>query len=300
MNNIVSMVNYYLTHKNADISVIEYIKKKLDNSSIEDLIIIQIELLFTDPSDKLVSSLVSYINNIINNVLKNISLSDLANLISTLHEKQNNIKIKIDDLDKTNEYLYDKIKTKDLNNDNKFDNEDSLIASNIINDIENNKFLINNLKSEDRSINIWLNNLDNSFNNKLFNTDIISLLECYIIELNLINKNVYINKYINLISKRIDDIMLNSNLISTITNVMPEIDKVYNDNSKKNNELFKLLDYYIDLVDSNIKKRINVLDYEEKLILKDKLNAICYDILNNETKDDDFKALVINSYIRYL
>ena len=94
--------------------------------------------------------------------------------------------------------------------------------------------------------------------------------------------------------------MLNSNLISTITNVMPEIDKVYNDNSKKNNELFKLLDYYIDLVDSNIKKRINVLDYEEKLILKDKLNAICYDILNNETKDDDFKALVINSYIRYL
>lgn len=300
MNNIVSMVNYYLIHKNADTSVIEYIKKKLDNSSIEDLIIIQIELLFTDPSDKLVSSLVSYINNIINNVLKNISLSDLANLISTLHEKQNNIKIKIDDLDKTNEYLYDKIKTKDLNNDNKFDNEDSLIASNIINDIENNKFLINNLKSEDRSINIWLNNLDNSFNNKLYNTDIISLLECYIIELNLINKNVYINKYINLISKRIDDIMLNSNLISTITNVMPEIDKVYNDNSKKNNELFKLLDYYIDLVDNNIKKRINVLDYEEKLILKDKLNAICYDILNNETKDDDFKALVINSYIRYL
>ena len=47
-------------------------------------------------------------------------------------------------------------------------------------------------------------------------------------------------------------------------------------------------------------QRINVLDYEEKLILKDKLNAICYDILNNETKDDDFKALVINSYIRYL
>lgn len=300
MNNIVSMVNYYLIHKNADTSVIEYIKKKLDNSSIEDLIIIQIELLFTDPSDKLVSSLVSYINNIINNVLKNISLSDLANLISTLHEKQNDIKIKIEDLNKTNEYLYDKIKTKDLNNDNKFDNEDSLIASNIINDIENNKFLINNLKSENSSINIWLNNLDNSFNNKLNNTDIISLLECYIIELNLINKNEYINKYINLISKRIDDIMLNSNLISTITNVMPEIDKVYNDNFKKNNELFKLLDYYIDLVDSNIKKRINVLDYEEKLILKDKLNAICYDILNNETKDDDFKALVINSYIRYL
>lgn len=300
MNNIVSMVNYYLIHKNADTSVIEHIKKKLDNSSIEDLIIIQIELLFTDPSDKLVSSLVSYINNIINNVLKNISLSDLANLISTLHEKQNDIKIKIEDLNKTNEYLYDKIKTKDLNNDNMFDNEDSLIASNIINDIENNKFLINNLKSENSSINIWLNNLDNSFNNKLYNTDIISLLECYIIELNLINKNVYINKYINLISKRIDDIMLNSNLISTITNVMPEIDKVYNDNSKKNNELFKLLDYYIDLVDSNIKKKINVLDYEEKLILKDKLNAICYDILNNETKDDDFKALVINSYIRYL
>lgn len=300
MNNIVSMVNYYLIHKNADTSVIEYIKKKLDNSSIEDLIIIQIELLFTDPSDKLVSSLVSYINNIINNVLKNISLSDLANLISTLHEKQNDIKIKTEDLNKTNEYLYDKIKTKDLNNDNIFDNEDSLIASNIINDIENNKFLINNLKSENSSINIWLNNLDNSFNKKLYNTDIISLLECYIIELNLINKNVYINKYINLISKRIDDIMLNSNLISTITNVMPEIDKVYNDNSKKNNELFKLLDYYIDLVDSNIKKKINVLDYEEKLILKDKLNAICYDILNNETKDDDFKALVINSYIRYL
>ena len=41
-----------------------------------------------------------------------------------------------------------------------------------------------------------------------------------------------------IISKRIDDIMLNSNLISTITNVMPEIDKVYNDNFKKNNEPF--------------------------------------------------------------
>ena len=64
MNNIVSMVNYYLVHKNADDSIIYYLKNKLDNTKIDDLIIIQIELLFTDPSDKLVSELVNYIKYI--------------------------------------------------------------------------------------------------------------------------------------------------------------------------------------------------------------------------------------------
>ena len=52
MNNIVNMVKYYLLHKNADDSIVLYLKQKIDKSNIEDLIIIQIELLYTDPTDK--------------------------------------------------------------------------------------------------------------------------------------------------------------------------------------------------------------------------------------------------------
>ena len=63
MNNIINMVNYYLVHKNADDSIIEYIKNKLNNSNLEELILIQIELLYTDPSDKLVNNLVNYSRN---------------------------------------------------------------------------------------------------------------------------------------------------------------------------------------------------------------------------------------------
>ena len=44
------MVNYYVEHKNADDSVVEYIKNKLESSDLTELIIIQIELLYTDPS----------------------------------------------------------------------------------------------------------------------------------------------------------------------------------------------------------------------------------------------------------
>ena len=35
------------------------------------------------------------------------------------------------------------------------------------------------------------------------------------------------------------------------------------------------------------------------LLLKEKINLICKDILENDDPDDDFKVLVINSYLRY-
>ena len=89
-------------------------------------------------------------------------------------------------------------------------------------------------------------------------------------------------------------------MLDTITNVIPELDRLYNDNSNNRNEIYKLLDYYIDLVDSKVKIRINTLDYEEKLILRDKINIICREILSNNNPDDDFKVLVINNYLRYL
>ena len=54
------------------------------------------------------------------------------------------------------------------------------------------------------------------------------------------------------------------------------------------------------MVDSKVKIRINTLDYEEKLILRDKINIICREILSNNNPDDDFKVLVINNYLRYL
>ena len=74
MNNIINMVNYYLIHKNADDSVIDYLKNKLNKSDLIELIIIQIKLLYTDPTDKLVSNLVNHINNIVNKELKEIDL----------------------------------------------------------------------------------------------------------------------------------------------------------------------------------------------------------------------------------
>ena len=154
MNNIVNMVNYYLIHKNADDSVVSYIKNKLNNTNIEDLIIIQIELLYTDPSDKLVSGLLNYINNRVNEILKNISLYELTNLISSLKDKVKSLENEINKLEIKNKEIFEMIKTKDLNNDNKFDNEDSVIASNLINDTQNNEFLINRKKSEINSLEI--------------------------------------------------------------------------------------------------------------------------------------------------
>ena len=84
MNNVVEMVKYYLLHKNADDNIVNYLKNKIDDSKIENLIIIQIELLYTDPTDKLVETLVNYINKKINDILINISLTELTSLICTL------------------------------------------------------------------------------------------------------------------------------------------------------------------------------------------------------------------------
>ena len=142
MNNVVSMVNYYLLHKNADDSVIEYIKNKLDKSSIEDLIIIQIELLYTDPSDKLVSNLVNYINLKINDVLKDIELSSLVLLISSLEDKQNDIKNEINKKQEEIDSNFKKIQTKDLNNDNIFDDKDVITRSAVLRNVSDKKIII--------------------------------------------------------------------------------------------------------------------------------------------------------------
>ena len=37
------------------------------------------------------------------------------------------------------------------------------------------------------------------------------------------------------------------------------------------------------------------LTYDEKLVLKDKINNICYEILHNDTDTDDFKAYMKNT-----
>jgi len=300
MNNIVRMVNYYIVHKNADDSVIRYIKGKIDDSKIEDLIVIQIELLYTDPSDKLVSELVSYIGNKINKILKEINLSELASLIGILHYKKNNLELEIEDLEDKNKVLFNKVKNKDFDNIRKDKETDNECAARLIDSAQDNVFIINRKKSEIRSIGIWLTNLDNSYTKKINKEDIRELLECYINELSLINRDDFINKYISLVANKIENLLLNNNLIETITNIMPEIDKIYKENSEEKNRLYKLLDYYIDLVDSFIKKEINKLDYEEKLILKDKIKLICKEISENDNPEDDFKILVINSYIRYL
>lgn len=300
MNNIVNMVKYYLLHKNADDSVIDYLKQKIDKSSVEDLIIIQIELLYTDPTDKLVETLVNYINNKINNILTDISLFDLTNLICILKYRIDKFKERIDLLNNKNKEIFEKIKEKDLNKDNKFDELDSEIASSLINESQDNTFIINRLNSEIKSVNIWLINLENSLNKKINNSSLEELLENYIKELSLINRDDYINNYIKFLSNKIEDIIINSNLLDSIVNIITELDRLYNNNSNKRNKLYKLLDYYIDVVDGNIKKNINMLDYEEKLILKEKLNTICYDILHNDTVSDDFKVQVINSYFIYL
>lgn len=300
MNNIVNMVKYYLLHKNADDSVIDYLKQKIDKSSVEDLIIIQIELLYTDPTDKLVETLVNYINNKINNILTDISLFDLTNLICILKYRIDKFKERIDLLNNKNKEIFEKIKEKDLNKDNKFDELDSEIASSLINESQDNTFIINRLNSEIKSVNIWLINLENSLNKKINNSSLEELLENYIKELSLINRDDFINNYIKSLSNKIEDIIINSNLLDSIINIITELDRLYNNNSNKRNKLYKLLDYYIDLVDGNIKKNINMLDYEEKLILKEKLNTICYDILHNDTVSDDFKVQVINSYFIYL
>ena len=54
---------------------------------------------------------------------------------------------------------------------------------------------------------------------------------------------------------------------------------------------FDLLDKY-DVVSN--------LEYEERLLLREKLETICYDILHNDIDSDDFKVQVINNYFKYL
>lgn len=300
MNNIVNMVNYYLIHKNADDSVVEYIKNKLNNSELVDLIIIQIELLYTDPTDKLVSNLVGFITNKINNSLKEIDLYGLASLISILNHKVVSLKEIIANLENKNKEIFATIKTKDLNSDGEFNDEDSKVAGDLINQTQDNSFVISKTKSEINSINIWLINLENSFNKKINNVELEELLSSYIKELTLLNRDDFINKYINKTSNKIEEFILNTNLLDTITNVLPELDRIYNNNSNNKNEVYKLLDYYIDLVEFNIKKKINELGYEERLLLKEKINIICREILDNNNPFDDFKVQVINNYMKYL
>lgn len=300
MNNIVNMVNYYILHKNADDSVISYIKDKITNSEVEDLIVIQIELLYTDPSDKLVSELVSFINEKINKTLNNITLFELASLIGLLEHKKIDKELNIKELEENNELIYEKLKKKDYSNDLNENETESECIARLVDTTQDNMFFINRKKSEIKSLGIWLNNLQNSFTKKVNNGEIKELLECYIEALSLINRDDYINAYINKISTKIDSLLLHNNILEAITKVMPELDKLYKDNSKEKNKMYKLLDYYIDLVDGHIKKKINTLVYEEKLILKEKINIITKEILENDNPDDDFKALVINSYLKYL
>ncbi|MBQ3021177.1 MAG: hypothetical protein IJD92_03030 [Bacilli bacterium] len=296
MNNVVDMVKYYIVHKNADNSVIEYLKNKIDKCEIKDLIVVQVELLFTDPCDNVVSELVNYINNKINIILKDIKLSSLVNLICDLHNKVDDLLDLNKELENNNDTMFSNIKLKNFNNDI----SDTDNASILINEIQNNKFIISRNNSVISSINIWLNNLSNSFNKRVDNVNIKELLVSYIDLLSLINKDEFINNYINKISNNIDKLLLNSNLLETITNIIPEIDKIYKDNYEEKNNIYKLLDYYIDLVEITVKKKINNLNYEEKILLKEKIELIIEEILNNDNPDDDFKVLVINSYLKLL
>ena len=300
MNNIVKMIEYYVNHNNADDSVVQYIKNKIDDCNIEDLIIIQIELLFTDPSDKLVSGLVNFITTKINKILSYISLSELASTISSLEVIKKEISIKNKQIQNTNNIIFKDIANKNINKYiEDFETEDECIAR-IISLTQDNIFLIDMNKNEIKSIDIWLNNLINSYTRKINSCDIKELLTCYIEELDLFDKDEFINNYINIVSSRLDNIIMEDNLLNSITNIMPELDKLYKENYEANNNLYKILDYYIDLLDINIKKQINKLIYEEKLLLKEKINIISKEILSKQKEEDDIKAKVMNSNIKYL
>ena len=293
MNNIINMVNYYLIHKNADLSIINYLKDKLNKSSLEELIIIQIELLYTDPTDKLVSNLVNYITDKINDLLDDIDLYNLINVIVLLDNKKNilNNEIKYNELN--NKEIFKSIENKTfIKLDNETDND---TASRLINNAQDNNFNNNKNKSEINSINIWLNNLENSFNKRCNKSSINDLLDCYI---DLLNKNnEIINNYINKLNNIIDDKIYNNDIFETITNIIPELNIIYKENNKEKN---KLLDNYLNKIDNVIKERINKLEYKDKNILKIKLNIISKELLNDKNIDNDFKANIINNYLRYL
>ena len=293
MNNIINMVNYYLIHKNADLSIINYLKDKLNKSSLEELIIIQIELLYTDPTDKLVSNLVNYITDKINDLLDDIDLNNLINVIVLLDNKKNILNNEIKDNEINNKEIFQSIENKSfIKLNNETDNE---TASRLINNAQDNNFNNNKNKSEINSINIWLNNLENSFNKRCNKSNINDLLNCYI---NLLNKNnEIINNYINKLNNIIDDKIYNNDIFETITNIIPELNIIYKENNKEKN---KLIDNYLNKIDNVIKERINKLEYKDKNILKIKLNIISKELLNDKNIDNDFKANIINNYLRYL
>lgn len=300
MNNIVKMVEYYVDHNNADDSVVEYIKSKLDKCDISDLIIIQIELLFTNPSDKLVSGLVNYITNQINRILSCIELSELASVISFLEVRKKELNLKNQDLILVNEEIFKNISSRNLVDYIEENETSHECVARLINTTQDNIFYIDNNKNEIKSIDIWLNNLINSYTRQVNSCNIKELLECYMDELDLFDRDEFVNNYINIVATRIDNLIMRGNLLESITSVMPELDKLYKETYEEDNDLYRLLDYYIDLLDINIKKQINNLEYEEKIILKEKINIISKSILSNATEEDDFKALVMNSYLKFL
>ena len=287
MDNILNMVNYYKKRNNIDDSIVNYLIDIIGKLSPYELIILEIELLYIEEKNKLVNILVNNVNNKLNYILKDINLGDLVILIDKLHKKVNEIEINNESIN-----LQDLVNDKNVVFDIKL--IDKIIHNNINAELNRNKN--NNLI---KSINIWLANLDNSINKKL-NGSLEELINGYLSIVEYINNSEYINKYLTICSSKIDKIIYNSNTLDIIINVIPVLNKMYSDNYNKDKKMIKLLDYYIDSVDSNIKKRLFKLDYTEKLVLKDKINTICYGILNNNSKDDDFKVMIINNYLIYL
>ena len=287
MDNILNMVNYYKKRNNIDDSIVNYLIDIIGKLSPYELIILEIELLYIEEKNKLVNILVNNVNNKLNYILKDINLGDLVILTDKLHKKVNEIEINNESIN-----LQDLVNDKNVVFDIKL--IDKIIHNNINAELNRNKN--NNLI---KSINIWLANLDNSINKKL-NGSLEELINGYLSIVEYINNSEYINKYLTICSSKIDKIIYNSNTLDIIINVIPVLNKMYSDNYNKDKKMIKLLDYYIDSVDSNIKKRLFKLDYTEKLVLKDKINTICYGILNNNSKDDDFKVMIINNYLIYL
>ena len=236
--------------------------------------------------DNVDNVIVDYLYSIIDKM----SLFELIILeIELLYIESNNtlINILIDHINTNINVEYKSVKLSDL----------VILIDNLKN--KRNEMYLKNNDSIVKSINIWINNIDNNIV-KMLNGNLDDLIISYIKMLEYINNSDYINEYINLCSNKIDNILLKSNILNTITDVIPVLHKIYDENYLKDKKLSKLLDYYIDLVDSNIKRRLSKLDYIEKLVLKDKINAISYGILHNNTKSDDFKVMIINNYLKYI
>ena len=85
-----------------------------------------------------------------------------------------------------------------------------------------------------------------------------------------------------------------------IININPVLFLMYKENSNEKKELYKLLDYYLSIVELTIKNNINQMLYEERIMLKEKLEVICKELATNDREDDDYKIPIIESYIKYL